>query len=566
MTGTQEANDRLEDMTEAPWMGAVGIQEGLKEVGALVEQGAQPDAALIDGLLKALRSYRMFPEILRGDAVLGGLPTFSTRAQTYVAQAMIDTDADTTGLHAAQEKLTALMAQEGLSETDRSEVQGLIGRAEKQLYVWHRDAGLDGGAFLAKAVATHAAAFDAYTDNAKLIWHGTNMVALAWRAARDGVAVDVDADRARIRLEEVVARVDGARKTNAWSEAAKAQCALAAGDRPAAIVAYRRYFAKLRAGRAPGGQAFTLGGDLRQLQEIWGLAGNDPLVRDMKQALLALTCPHMDPDTSDAIWDNVGRMSKGTSVLQAIIADGFEITLDGIKRLADSPAGICRVQSGTPAISTKGSGFVIEGRDAGVPGAERLLVTNAHVLGEGYPGGNPIPVDCAEVEFEQSGITLRVKEILWSGMHPDRSTGHDVVIARLAWEGQESAVQPLTLHGTRHPFLKRTMDRESLGFVIPVGHPGGGDLTFSLGENKVLDHQLDHGGDGPAYVHYAANTQSGSSGCPVLTTEGKVLAIHRSYEETPLMPRRACLPEDYKANAGIGLESTLKAARPALVT
>ena len=137
----------------------------------------------------------------------------------------------------------------------------------------------------------------------------------------------------------------------------------------------------------------------------------------------------------------------------------------------------------------------------------------------------------------------------------------DITIARL--NELPDAATPLAHCGNRDVFDPPHPGDSSLGFVLPIGHPGGRDLTYSIGDNDVLDHDLSHDDDALAYVCYTANTEGGSSGCPIFSGAGEVVAVHQRWSPKRLTRSpRIGIPATATTNHGIALANLIRRVNP----
>jgi V8-like Glu-specific endopeptidase len=97
--------------------------------------------------------------------------------------------------------------------------------------------------------------------------------------------------------------------------------------------------------------------------------------------------------------------------------------------------------------------------------------------------------------------------------------------------------------------------------VMIVGHPKGGDLSFSVSDNEVVDHELDDDPrDRPRRIHYRTPTEPGSSGSPVFHHKSlEVVGLHRTGRAKPLRDDwpRAREDEIYEANEAVSMRSLL---------
>ena len=82
-----------------------------------------------------------------------------------------------------------------------------------------------------------------------------------------------------------------------------------------------------------------------------------------------------------------------------------------------------------------------------------------------------------------------------------------------------------------------------------IGHPGGGDLSFSINDNLLI------GWKDPR-LHYRTPTEPGSSGSPGFETERNVIAVHHSGDAGVA---RLDGPGTYDANEGIWMDAVKRA-------
>ena len=86
-----------------------------------------------------------------------------------------------------------------------------------------------------------------------------------------------------------------------------------------------------------------------------------------------------------------------------------------------------------------------------------------------------------------------------------------------------------------------------------IGHPGGGDLAFSLQDNFLL-------GSNDHLLHYRTPTEGGSSGSPVFEADDwRVVALHHAGD--PNMKRIDGEGGTYEANEGIAIRAIQQAVR-----
>ena len=104
--------------------------------------------------------------------------------------------------------------------------------------------------------------------------------------------------------------------------------------------------------------------------------------------------------------------------------------------------------------------------------------------------------------------------------------------------------------------------------VYIIGYPGGRELSVSLQDNELLDHEGPPSGKPqiPAVwrVHYRAPTEGGNSGSPVFDGAGwNVIALHHRGGKFG-MPRLNGLEGTYAANEGLAMATLIPAVHAAL--
>ena len=108
---------------------------------------------------------------------------------------------------------------------------------------------------------------------------------------------------------------------------------------------------------------------------------------------------------------------------------------------------------------------------------------------------------------------------------------------------------------------RNVVDARQRAKVFIVGHPKGGDLSFSVSDNEVVDHELDDEPcDRPRRIHYRTPTEPGSSGSPVFHHKSlEVVGLHRTGRAKPLRDDwpRAGDGEIYEANEAVSMRSLL---------
>ena len=420
-----------------------------------------------------------------------------------------------------------------------SEACGLLGRIYKQIYTEAQ------GSRLGMAEAALGHAIDCYRRiydvDPSRIWHGVNVVALLRRAKRDGIVVP-DASNANPIAEALREHVEKrwTEDLPAWDYATAAEACLALDDWPGAERWLQKYLS------AKDVNAFAIAGTLRQFTEIWGLRVDGSPGGDLIPVLRAAMLLHKH-SRLDLTPAQVHRMhSAKADAFERILGDTglqtYQWMCQGIER-ARAIAKICQADG-----RGVGTGFLLRGRELYPPlGDQLLLLTNAHVLSDDSAHRAAVNSDDAQITFEalaEPGRTPsrhRVNELVWNS----GPAALDATLLRL--DPPPKDVEPCPI-ATNLP----TPDESQRVYVI--GHPQGGELSFSLQDNRLLDHEGPPHGQpsrmGRCLLHYRAPTEPGSSGSPVFVQSGwKVVGLHHAGSD--FMPKLNRKLGTYAANEGI---------------
>lgn len=263
----------------------------------------------LPALLTALRDQREFAALLALCERLGlDAQAASPTLRRLQAQALIETGA----LTLAATSLQTLLDDARLPPAERLEAQGLLGRVHKQRFIelaaqqaqaddtvtaaaadaaqgrgGVTDSDPDNGQrsspnrnpnsglhsalrlTLAAAVAAYRAPYAA--QPAQALWHGVNLLALLWRARRDGwrdIAADLDLDTLAAQLlGQLQARPQALRDD--WHLATLAEVSLyfslRSGDLQPVEDALALHL------QSPGVQAFHVASTLRQFSQLWDI-------------------------------------------------------------------------------------------------------------------------------------------------------------------------------------------------------------------------------------------------------------------------------------------------------
>ena len=539
---------------------------------------------LAQALVLALRNIRDFEGLAQlAEAVCRIDPACATTRRLQ-GQALIEIGQVTVAI----DLLQALQRRLPRQHPEQAEAQGLLGRAHKQLYVDAADrASVPARRALAAAVAAYRGPYERSPQ--AHAWHGVNLLALVYRAGRDGVpdlAPGLDMAALAAELHAALTQADTA-APDPWHLATLAEVALgrslASGDLAPVEQALAAYL------RAPTVTAFQVASTLRQFEQVWrlgdlapggpGHALADAATCQRAQALLdilrarllslpgggvalAIAAPstaRTDDATAPAPAPDPAVPSRGQ--LEAVLG------LEGPKTYAWWRAGVDAARS-VAVIRQRlgkrlGTGFLVRAGDFGfAPADEPLLLTNYHVVNPSAEVRNSITPDQAEVIFEAADPARvhTVAKLLWCSPVKE----HDACLLRL--DAPPQGVPPLPLR-TDLPALT-VPDGQPPPRVYIIGHPLGGELSFSFQDNELVDHEGPDAGKpqipGVIRVHYRAPTQGGNSGSPVFdATAWQVLALHHMGSGARRMYRLNGKPDagDYLANEGLAMRSLVAAAR-----
>ena len=482
---------------------------------------AERDARRVLELLQRKRHFQHLQRV--ADALVhNGLDQPIIRRR--YAQALLD-----------QEMLTAgLSILDGLIETtddagELAEARGLVGRANKQLYVLTgTSAGQRRNAYLQAAISAY---HEVYRNepNARL-WHGINTAALLKRAASDGVDVpgfpDPGGDGdliARKILDVITAKPE----PDTWDRATAVEAYVALGRTEDALRWLDRYV------DSPYTDAFELGSTLRQFIEVWRLRGDiEPgagLLPLLRARLLAREGGEVTVRPSDLGRGALDEMARNRRLEKVFGAERFQ-SLTWFKDALERCRAVARIEDEEE--EGVGTGFLVDGTALHASFPPIVLMTNAHVIPDAISHKDAfITFRALDHTGDAEDRRHQVQDVLWTSPRDEL----DATIVSL--KSAPAGVAPCPTAPGLPP-----MDSEPPPRAFIVGHPSGRiQPMFSIQDNLMLDHD-------DTWVHYRAPTEPGSSGSPVFDRRWKLIALHHAgSDEMPMLHGGGT----YQANEGI---------------
>lgn len=496
-----------------------GDEEAVPAAAECVERlRSDKEFDLLEDLASALRKHR----------------DLDGRVSKYLAQALIErgkTDIAVDVLDAVVSRLP-----EGTAE--RLDAMAMRGRAWKQQFFDAPDSSSQiAQAAFRKAVAAYGEAFIA--SNGTEAFPGVNLIALLAYAERNGIVTDHDGDYREIAksLRDIMSLTENPK--DRWFSASMAEIEIALGNLDAAERLIQDYV------QNPDVDAFALGGTLRQFTELWCLGQEGETGLAILDALRAATLasPLGYVEITAEVLERV-RNQPASGDLQAILGTDGQVSYENLQIGFNCALSVAAIMV---AGNRQGTGFVVRGGDfIDSLGDESCLLTSAHVIGD-----TDMAVEGDVVAaFEAPPPEKRVKltEILWTS----GETGVDATLFRMEEIGQSI------------PYLRLAKvlplaDGQQRVYVI--GHPLGRQLTYSLQDNRLLEHEGPTRGTptDPAVrrLNYRAPTDRGNSGSPVLNSQWRVIGLHRAGSPVPCLNGR---PGTVEANQGVWIQSIRDAA------
>jgi hypothetical protein len=543
---------------------ATALVRLIDELPAEIQDEAQ-EATVMEAL-RALRTARAFGPLQTLCEKLAGRSTgeLFLENQRFHAQSLIENGDEEAALRILSE-----LERQADSPDRRSEAIGLISRIHKNRYIRSRTRD-----DLERAVALSADVFE--HDPA---WHGSNLMALTAQAERAGSPLP--GPTAAEWAGKVLAwlrRTDPERRS-AWAQATEAEAALVRNDADAAA---RAFWAYAQSVVSP----FALAGTKRQLADLW-MVDNEPQ-RELLETIVTVLGAQQQSlagaqrrFTAQELIDEFRTVEATAGIAEALFGADAAIKITKLMELFEKAAFVCRIRDEHDK-EAGGTGFLVDGGTlSSALTGQSVIITNHHVLYRGdegdrllddpaYDGAVPLRNAVAEFNFwslmrRKEGNVADTPETksfrLGKILHVSPRTELDIAIATIE-EPQGEPVRGLILSDRPKPFGSRNhVEDGHKAKIYVVGHPKGGELSFSFDNNLVIDHELSDNPEptDPRYrrFHYRAPTDRGSSGSPVFAHSSlHVVGVHRTGRAGPLRrdrPGETAAP--YEANEAISARS-----------
>ena len=488
-------------------------------------------------VLSTLRRKRFFDLMeLVGDALIQSGQRTAVVRRLY-AQSLIDRG----NLTAAISVLEGLVRDALDDPAELAEARGLLGRVYKQIYVNAR-----GGSVKHVRDALERALQEyhgVYASDPSNLWHGVNAVALMCRAASDGLSPKVSTDP-KAMARDIIAAVQA--KGNAagyWDLATAGEACLALGDADQALAWIGKYV------RADGVDAFELTSTHRQFVEVWRLTvEQDPgslLLPILRERLLRKKDGGEVQLGARDLTGHVALLqrSREAGEFELVLGSAWFKNAEWYDLGRDRSRAVARI--GKVGKRGLGTAFLVRGGDL-LPalGEEPVLVTNAHVV-----------TDSSEVKSRRGALFPQEVRATFEGLGAE--TAREVwKVAELIWTSPPEAYDTTVVRLDRQvpkvnpcPIRELEPVEAADAQVYVIGHPGGGEVAFSLSDNLLV-------GFKDPRLHYRAPTLGGSSGSPVFDDQWQLMAVHHAgFQETRLHPDE----EVYAANEGIWIQAIRRA-------
>jgi hypothetical protein len=344
--------------------------------------GRRPEAqGEASALLKELRAKRLFPEL----ASLAERLRVHLPDDAYVRKMLVQGLIETGNVYAALDVAIRLEQDLPADDPEWAEAVGLQGRIFKQVFMEMPDKrSADARDALEEGIAAYRRPFE--RNPSVNTWHGVNLLALLYRAAKLGFPTPPE-----LRVHEIAGRIlleldkVPMAKRDMWHHASAAEAAIALGDWVLARPHLGSYL------KAEGLDAFAVAGTYRQFTEVWDLESEPgdgkEFVRALRGKLVRMRQAHLDlaPERVRELRD--AEVPQPANLEPVFGPKGlpdsrwWQDTLKGsffVAAVRDAE-GFCLA-----------SGFLVSAADLGLPASDQpLFLTSAAILEDAPKGGIP---------------------------------------------------------------------------------------------------------------------------------------------------------------------------------
>ncbi len=495
-----------------------------------------PEKAAKDDL-STLRRKCFFDLMLQvGDAFIrSGMESPQIRRQ--YAQALLDEGNVSAGLAI----LYPIVHETGVPPRELAEAQGLIGRAYKQIYM---DAGDSrppkNRNALHKAISSYLEVYQ--SDKERFLWQGVNAVSLLKRAQRDGIDIVNFPDPNDV-AQEITTQVEDlkrSRTTSMWDLATAAEAYLALGEWKTAADWLKHYVEDKNA------DAFELASTLRQFKDVIQLdleEGEERFLIDLLQSQLLLRNGSELRHSPSLLQQRASKSDEAMTGLERVLGEAVYKPHQWLLTAFQRAQAVGRVWRGGKGW---GSGFLIPKASLINPDWEdhQVFLTNSHVISNSPTDYRTLHPEQAEITFDAlhgGGTDQPRYNVDWFWESPVEEL--DTTILKLNKEVEKVPDYPV------NPELPPIEEKNR---IYVIGHPKGGELSYSLQDNQLLAFN-------DKRIHYRSPTDPGSSGSPLYNDDWEIVGIHHGGHED--MPKLDNPDETYPANEGIPIKAIISAAK-----
>lgn len=513
---------------------------------------SDPEVQAAARLLPDLRDAREFDPLVQMAELVCRFAPDNFEAKIMLVQGLIESGHLVTAIGVAEAALLGL----GVQESEFHELSGLLGRANKQLYIDHTRASDSTRQQLLKRAWQHyAVSFE--HDPAQHFWQGINLAALSHAAASEGLTTGWPS--APDLAATVIQHLDllPADKRDHYWHATLAEALVAQERWAEAHIALEAYVAH------PGSTAFGFASTLRQLRELWGLSERSDGL-NLLQRFESLLMRDWVKGELSALTLKAGHVQRtqvaetDSAELQRQFGPKGAATIEWYRQGLACAASVAAIEE---YLGVRfGTGFLVKGKAFGHPNPdELLLLTNFHVINSEMERTDP-GFENIRVKFEALPGGMRELEV--SGVIAESPTDTGLDYALLTLRGDTQGMRGLDV--AEHVPAKKTR-------VYVIGCPLGQVMQISLHDSLLLDHECPETGCPPVparrRLHYSAATEKGSSGSPVFDEKWRCIGLHHAGGKVDPRTGKVGLPRlnggltMIEANQGIWMHSIIEDAR-----